>query len=57
MIDGDQVERMLRYIVLGIPKEEVPIGWTLEKSAMWDRLSAEVAEIHAKGMQVELTLD
>ena len=51
------MDRMLRYIVLGIPKEEVPIEWTSEKSAMWDRLSAEVAEIHAKGMQVELTLD
>ncbi|MGY9024237.1 MAG: hypothetical protein ACKVHY_04335 [Candidatus Nanopelagicales bacterium] len=57
MTNGDQVDRMLRYIVLGIPKEEVPIEWTSEKSAMWDRLSAEVAEIHAKGMQVELTLD
>ena len=57
MTNGDQVDRMLRYIVLGIPKEEVPIEWTSEKSAMWDRLSAEVAEIHAKDMQVELTLD
>jgi len=57
VIETDELNRMLRYIILGTPKEEVPIEWTTERSVLWDRLSVQVAEIHAKGMQVDLTLD
>lgn len=55
-MDLDDADRLLRYIVAGLPKTEVPIAWTRESSRMWDRLSAEVAEIRAKGWEVDLSI-
>jgi len=57
MATDDQVDRMLRYIVMGVPKSEVPIEWTPELDGIWDRLSVQVEEIHAQGRQVDLDMD
>jgi hypothetical protein len=57
MLDSEQVDRLLRCIVLGVPKDEVPIKWTEESLEIWDRLTAEVAAIQAQGRQVDLDLD
>ena len=56
-MDLGDADRLLRYIVMGLPKSEVPVVWTPESSAMWDRLSAEVVEIKAKGWEVDLSID
>jgi hypothetical protein len=53
----DQVTRLLTNIVMGVPKNEVPIEWTPELDQIWDRLSAEVEQIHARGRQVDLDMD
>lgn len=57
MATDDQVDRMLRYIVMGVRKSEVPIEWTPELDGIWDRLNVQVEEIHAQGMQVDLDMD
>ena len=57
MATDDQVDRMLRYIVMGLRKSEVPIEWTPELDGIWNRLSVQVEEIHAQGMQVDLDMD
>jgi len=57
MATDDQVDRMLRYIVMGVSKSEVPIEWTPELDGIWDRLSVQVEEIHAQGRQVDLDMD
>jgi len=57
MATDDQVDRMLRYIVMGMPKSEVPIEWTPELDGIWERLSFQVKEIHAQGKQVDLDMD
>jgi len=55
--ETDQIDRMLRYILMGASKGELSIEWTVEASDAWDRLSLQVEEIHANGMQVDLTMD
>jgi len=57
MATQDQVDRILRYIVMGVRKSEVPIEWTPELDGIWERLSLQVEEIHAQGRQVDLNAD
>lgn len=53
MIDTDELEVMLTAIVNGTPKRRSPVRLDAERSAMWDKLAAEVKAM-PKGAVVEI---
>ncbi len=52
-LSGDQIERMVVEITLGMSKGESLIQMTTDASEMWDQLEAEIRELKAKGMIVD----
>jgi hypothetical protein len=49
---NDNAETMLTEIMLGVRKEDASSVFDAETSDLWDRLSAECAEINARGHAV-----
>ena len=54
-MDSELMSRMLAQIVSGVTKETA-VGFKMddETSAMWDRLTVEVADARAKGLQIDV---
>lgn len=55
--EGEWLDSMLAHIMLGFAKEE---SWTVtdaERSELWDALVGDIAESHAKGLQVAMWVD
>lgn len=53
----EEMNRMLREIILGVPREESLVPMTPEAIDMWETLSVQVAEIIASGYEVEIPFD
>ena len=50
----DEMNRMAREIVLGVPREQSLVPMTLEAIETWEILEREIAEIIADGFEVEI---
>jgi hypothetical protein len=51
---AEEVNMMIQEITLGIPKSESLVLHTPADSDMWDRLSVEIANIKARGHEIDL---
>lgn len=50
----DEMNRMTREIVLGVPRDQSLVPMTLEAIETWEILEREIAEIIADGFEVEI---
>lgn len=50
----DEMNRMAREIVLGVPRDQSLVPMTLEAIETWEILEREIAEIIADGFEVEI---
>lgn len=57
VIESNQVDLMLRHIIMGTPQQEIPLEWTSELQQVWDDLVTQVEAIRTGGRTVDLNLD
>jgi len=57
MIEDEQLDRMIREIVMGTPREESLVPVNDETTKYWNSLTKEIAEIHARGHTVDIAFE
>lgn len=50
----DEMNRMIQEITMGIPREQSTVPMTLEAIEKWEILSEQIADIIARGNEVEI---
>jgi len=57
VIDDEQLDRMIREIDLGVPREKSQVPVNPETTKYWNRLVEEIAQIKAQGYIVEIPFE